>query len=296
MKIRAVALATMLLLASGLGAAADTLLLVQGYLGSAASWRLSGVSAVLTASGWRDGGHLGLGPRGVFRQGPGPEAARRFYTLDLPTEAPVHVQAAILGQYLDYLAARHKGEKIFIAGHSAGGVVARYHLVRAGAKRLRDENIAALITIASPHLGTGAAETGLAVGQSPLSLLTPLFGGETINRSQQLYSELVPERPGTMLGWLNRQPHPAIEYLSIVRRAGGDEFVPEWSQDMNRVAALRGRSKRVITPPGHALRADDGRLIAGFLRGLRAAVQAERRPPHIRAIRVKPARTYPALT
>jgi len=274
MKLRAIALTFLLLLASGLSASADTLVLIQGYLGSAGSWRMSGVSAVLNAAHWRDGGHLSLGPRGVYRRGAGAPAAKRFYTLDLPTEAPVHVQAGILGQYLDYLKARHGGEKIFLAGHSAGGVVARYHLVRAGARRVKDANIAALITIASPHLGADSAETGLAVGQSPLGMIAPLFGGGTINRSQQLYSELVRERPGTMLGWLNRQPHPALKYFSIVRRGGGNEIVPEWSQDMNRVVALKGRSKLTLTPPGHELRADDGRLIADILRDLLSDVRA----------------------
>jgi len=296
MKLHRVVFAVLFLLTSGVAAMADSLVLVQGYLGDAGSWRLSGISAVLNASGWRDGGHLRLGPAGVFRQGYGALAKRRFYTIDLPTEAPVQVQSGMLGRYLDYVAARHKGEKIFIAGHSAGGVVARYHLVRAGAKRVKGENIAALITIASPHLGTDAAETGLAVGQSPLSMFTPLFGGSTINRSQQLYSELVRERPGTMLGWLNRQPHPALKYVSIVRRGGLNDLVPQWSQDMNRVMALRGRSKLLITPPGHGLRADDGRLITGILREFRSAIQANWHQPHLKGNGIKPARTYPSLT
>ena len=296
MSLRQIVFASLFILASTLGAAADSLVLVQGYLGDAGSWRLSGVAAVLNASGWRDGGHLSLGPAGIVRRGYGISAKRRFYTIDLPTEAPVPVQAAMLGRYLDDIAARHKGEKIFIAGHSAGGVVARYHLVRAGAGRIKAENIAALITIASPHLGTDAAETGLAVGQSPLSMLTPLFGGGTINRSQQLYSELVRERPGTMLGWLNRQPHPAIKYISIVRRTGPNGIVPEWSQDMNRVVALRGRSRVILTPPGHALRADDGRLLAGVLRDFRTAIQANWQQPHLKAGGINPARTFPSLT
>ncbi len=296
MKLRQTILAMLFLLTSGAAALADSLVLVQGYLGDAGSWRLSGVTAALNAAGWRDGGHLGLGPRGVFRQGYGAQAKQRFYTIDLPTEAPVQAQAGMLGRYLDYIAARHKGEKTYIAGHSAGGVVARYHLVRAGAARLEAEAVTALITIASPHLGTDAAETGLAVGQSPLSMFTPLFGGSTINRSQQLYSELVRERPGSMLGWLNRQPHPTIGYYSIVRRGNPGEIVPQWSQDMNHVVALRGRSKLLLTPPGHGLRADDGRLIANILRDFRSNVQARRQQSYPRGIRVKPSRTFPALT
>ncbi len=283
MKIRGALLGFILWLALAPGASADMLVLVQGYLGSAASWRESGVARVLEVSSWRDSGHLRASPRGVIAQGPHAAAGRRYYTIDLPTEAPVDAQSRILAQYVSYLRRKFPNEKIFLAGHSAGGVVARYYMVRAisgGAKTA----ISGLITIASPHLGTEAAETGLAAGQSPLGMIAPFFGGGTINRSQQLYSELVIERPGTMLGWLNRQRHPKAAYISIIRRNGNNDIVPEWSQDMNRVAALRGRSKIILTPPGHELRADDGRLIAGILRGLRSDIRARLQlPRYIRA-------------
>ncbi len=283
MRIRGALLAFVLWLALVPGASADVLVLVQGYLGSAGSWHQSGVTQVLAAAGWRDGGHLSTSPRGVIAQRPRFEAKRRYYTMDLPTEAPVDVQSRVLAQYIAYLRRKFPSEKIFLAGHSAGGVVARYYMVRAisgGAKTA----ISGLITIASPHLGTDAAETGLAAGQSPLGMIAPFFGGGTINRSQQLYSELVIERPGTMLGWLNRQKHPKSAYISIIRRSGDSEIVPEWSQNMNRVAALRGRSKVIFTPPGHELRADDGRLIAGILHDLRSDIRARLQlPRHIRA-------------
>jgi pimeloyl-ACP methyl ester carboxylesterase len=247
------------LAAAGL-AAADTMVLVQGYLGSALSWRASGFAAVLDRNGWRDAGHLSLTRSGVIASGRRISAARRFYTIDVPTEAPLEMQAGMLSHYLASVRTRHPGEKIVLAGHSAGGVVARLVMVRQ-----RTTDIDALVTIASPHLGTGAAETGLEVANSPIGWFAPLFGGGTLNRSRGLYHDLVVERPGSLLGWLNRQPHPDTRYIAIVRRNGGGSVVPDWSQDLNNVAALRGKSRTILTPPGHALRAADAKLVADVL-------------------------------
>ena len=241
-------------------AAADTMVLVQGYLGSALSWRASGFAAVLDRNGWRDSGHLSLTRAGAIASGRSVKAGQRFFTIDLPTEAPLEMQAGMLSHYLAYVRARYPGEKIVLVGHSAGGVVARLVMVR---QRARD--IRALVTIASPHLGTGAAETGLDVANSPVGWIAPLFGGGTLNRSRGLYHDLVVERPGSLLGWLNRQPHPDTRYIAIVRRNGGGSIVPDWSQDLNNVAALRGKAKTILTPPGHALRAADARLVADML-------------------------------
>jgi len=247
-------------------AAADTLVLVQGYLGSAHSFRATGVAATLAQRGWQDAGHLVIGPDGRFRSPPVPVSANRFYTVELPTEAPVPLQARLLGDSIATLAARHKGEPLHVAGHSAGGVVARFALV--ADRRLP---IKTLITIASPHMGTETAEVGSAIGNSPLSWITPFFGAGTINRSQALYQDLWRERPGTALGWLNRQQHPSIRYVSIIRsrdlRAplAGDSIVEGWSQDMNAVPALRGRSETIVTPGDHDLQPADGTLIASIL-------------------------------
>ena len=130
--------------------------------------------------------------------------------------------------------------------------------------------VAALITIASPHLGTGTAELGLMAGNSPLGLLAPLLGGSTLNRSQGLYADLVRQRPGTLLGWLNFQPHPNSVYISLVRddrglRLGDMVVAPE-SQDLRRVYALRGRARSVVVPGDHNLSRADGERIAKLLR------------------------------
>lgn len=270
MRLRVLALSFLIWLASVATASADSLILIHGYLGSAGSWRGTGITRVLQRRGWLDAGHLRLGPRGVMsfdRTGP---KARRFYTIALPSEAPVPLQANMLSGYISWIAQRHPKEPIILAGHSAGGVVGRFAMVTSARGK-----VAGLITIASPHMGTRLAQLGSAVANSPLSWVAPFFGGNTINRSRRLYANLSPEKPGNLLGWLNRQPHPRAQYVSIVRvknanaPAGGDSFVLGWSQDMNSVPALRGKSKRIFSLGEHDLRPADGMLLANILNKLR---------------------------
>jgi pimeloyl-ACP methyl ester carboxylesterase len=250
-------------------ASAETLVLVQGYLASGASWRESGVTEVLEAAGWDDGGGLVLcGPRVCTRHGKA-TGARRFYTLELPTEAPLLMQAGLLARYIEHLEVRHPGTEFVLVGHSAGGVVARAFMVQHPKVR-----VSALITIASPHLGTESAELGNVVGRSPLAWFAPLVGAGTLNRSQALYRDLARERPNNLLGWLNHQPHPDAIYVSIVRTQDdetfgvGDLLVPAWSQDMSRVYGLAGRARTLAGPGGHGLGKDDGRLLLRILERL----------------------------
>jgi len=247
-------------------ASADMLLLLQGYLGEDDPWRDSGAAAALTSAGWADGGRLHPTPRGVLLQGPD-RGAKRYYTVGLPTEAPLAVQLQVLGPQVEYLRTRHPEERLFLAGHSAGGVLARLYMVTHP-----KVPVAALITIAAPHLGTGAAELGLLAGDSPLGFLAPLVGGSTLNRSQGLYADLVRQRPGTLLGWLNFQPHPQAVYISLVRDDKGmklgDMIVAPESQDMRWVYALRGRARSVRVPGDHTLTREDGQRVAALLRGI----------------------------
>ena len=244
----------------------ETLVFVQGYLGTADNWRDSGITAVLQRHGWQDAGYLSLSRQGVRVSRPKVDSNKRFFTLDLPTEAPLQIQANYLAGYLDYIRYHYPGSALMLAGHSAGGVVARLYMVQHP-----DVGVAALITIASPHLGTESAELGLVVGQSPLALFAPLFGGEVFNRSQRLYRDLARQQPNNLLGWLNHQPHPPASYASIVRSKDDETFglgnliVPAWSQDLNQVYALRGRAWTIRVNGGHALRAEDGKLLVNIL-------------------------------
>ena len=239
---------------------ADALVLVHGYLGDANSWFESGVAQQLQRAGWRFGGFLAPGPQGVTVRGEG-GGENRYYVMTLPSEAPFEYQLRLLEPMLEAVRKRHPDERLSIAGHSLGGVLGRYAMVLHPDLKVDD-----LITIASPHLGTNKAELALLAGSTPLSMMAPMLGGGTINRSRGLYSQLVREAPGTFLYWLNHQKHPDAHYFSVVRKDDGgislgDMVVPESSQDMNNVAALRGRSYTRHSASGHGLEAEDGRNI-----------------------------------
>ena len=253
-----------------IAAQAQTVILVQGYLGSAGSWRASGITVALQQGGWPDGGHLrAASGGGILHYGKRLNTTRRFFTIDLPTEAPVALQASILSRYIAFARRLYPAQPVMIVAHSAGGVVARFVMVTN-----RAASISSLITIASPHLGTQIAQLGSAIANSPISWFAPMFGANTINRSAQLYNDLSPERPGNLLGWLNRQPHPPARYISVIRVRDvrnpnqGDNLVYGWSQDMNTVPALRGKARTLFSPGTHDLRPSDGPLLANLLNGL----------------------------
>ena len=255
----------LLLLALPVTVSAETLVLLQGYLADEDYWRETGITRMLAHAGWADAGTLHATRNGIRADRPTPGSNRRFYTLGLPSEAPLMVQLRYLEQYLDVILKRHPNESLTLVGHSAGGVLGRLYMVQHP-----DIQVGALITFASPHLGTDSAEIGAMAGNSPLGWVAPLIGGSTLNRSQGLYRELVRERPGSLLFWLNRQEHPASRYISVVRNDDGllnlgDMVVPAWSQDMNHVAALRGRASKISTPGGHALTSQDGKLLLQIL-------------------------------
>jgi triacylglycerol lipase len=252
-------------------AAAEAMVLVQGYLGEDDPWRRSGVTTAIQRAGWQDGGHLLDSPDGVRRNSPDNKSAKAFYTMALPTEAPLLFQARYLERYMAYVLARHEGESITLIGHSAGGVLARLYMVQHPQVR-----ISALITIASPHLGSGTAEVGLLASQSPLGWVAPFMGAQSINRSQGLYHDLSREQPGSLLYWLNRQPHPKSRYVAVIHKDGGlfglgDLIVPEWSQNMNNVATLRGAVMIVPVSGDHPLNPADGPLLMDLLRRLQAS-------------------------
>ncbi len=234
--------------------------LIPGYLGDAATWRDAGITAALVSAGWRDGGMLAGQRAGSARPQPG----NVFYIADAPSEAPLLYQAQLLHDSLEQLYRNGAQEPLILIGHSAGGVVARLFMVQYGQPKVR-----ALITIASPHLGTETAELGLMTSLSPLGFFAPLVGAGTLNKSRALYADLAPERPGDLLYWLNRQAHPDSRYISVVRTDKtflANLIVSAQSQDMNNVYALRGRAQTVTTSDGHGLDRKDGPLLVGLLK------------------------------
>ena len=264
MSIRRYLAALMLLLASTT-ASADSVVLIHGYLSSAATWHRNGIVAMLQQNGWPFAGHFG--PLGFEPNSVGQMAPNRTYTVDIPWSHPVAFQADVLNSFLRQIAARHPGEKIILVGHSAGGIAARMALVRGTVPE-----VSALITIASPHVGTPLAATALRKTDDwgPFSIVKGFFGGKlyhTVRRSRGALVDLLPPSTWNMLGWLNRQPHPDILYFSVVR-SHGDRVVPPFSEDMNQVPALAGRSHLILSSSDHELTPMDGAIILDILNRL----------------------------
>ena len=241
--------------------AAQTLVLIPGFQSQGMDWRTSQVAAALQERGWVDGGNFTLTRKGMvnpvkLKQRPD----KVFYSVDLVTEDKIAEQASMLQAYLQAIYAL-RDEPLTLTGHSAGGVVARHWLVTANAVP-----VDALISIASPHLGTPLAGLSSVLAESPdIVNLAQAFGLGSLAEARGLYRDLREEQPGTYLFWLNRQAHPAIRYVSVVRSSErvdtSDIVVPVPSQDMNNVFTLRHKTERWDTEQAHFLTADDGYLL-----------------------------------
>ncbi|HID46539.1 MAG TPA: hypothetical protein EYP34_12395 [Chromatiaceae bacterium] len=208
---------------------------VHGYLSDAGTWERSGVNALLRQAGWQYAGNLGFSPTGLIEQPvAGEHGDQLFYTVNLPSLAPAPAQASWLKAATDYISQKNPNEKLTLVGHSAGdsgmfGMVKEWFV--------RDE------------IGDGMYHT--------------------LKASRGILFNLVPPAPVTLLFWLNAQPHPDIEYVSVIRSGGyviaSDLVVPPFSQDMNMIPALRGKSKRWLSFQGHELTPMDGKLLAEIL-------------------------------
>ncbi|GAB0058464.1 hypothetical protein SIID45300_02813 [Candidatus Magnetaquicoccaceae bacterium FCR-1] len=261
-----VVLGVIVLLGMPRAAHADVAILVHGYFSGDDAWQRSGVTAELENAGWKSLGRMIATGREVIEREPTNRTEKHGYLLaDLPSEAPLTIQAEGLKAILTTLRAQRGTERTILIGHSAGGVVARLLMVNGP-----ELAIHTLITIAAPHLGTDKAEVAGLIASTPLAMMAPMMGADTLNRSRALYAELERERPGNFLYRLNRQPHPTARYVSIVRREGfalsGDNTVPVWSQEMARIIALKVRARTAIqSGEGHALERQDGRILARLL-------------------------------
>jgi len=251
-------------------AIADVVVLIHGYHSGASAWETSGVSSILQENGWsRAGLYAPSGRTMQFFSGSATNSRNKSVVVDLPSEAPVAIQADLLNQVLNDIRLRYPSEAITLAGHSAGAIVARTVLVRGNAA-----GVNRLITIAAPNLGTERTVQALNVTDIPwpFSMAADLFAGEdyhTVKRSRHLLIDLLPATPGTYLGWLNTQPHPELEYIAIVRgqnlTMSGDWMVPGISQDLNNVVAIAGQAKVISVPSTHELSPLDGAMLSSIL-------------------------------
>lgn len=238
---------------------AQVMLLIPGVQTQqqALPFRETGVTVPLVAAGWTDGGQILPSVRGVEFDRSVEAHRQLFYTLVMPTDRPISMQAEWLNLYLDAVTRRHPDEPVILVAHSLAGVVARYSLVT----RKRPE-VSTLITIATPHVDGTMIQLGDFFWQSPLGTYAPLLGPSDLRQLLELYSGISPDQPGNVLRWLSHQTHPDIRYIGIVRL--GDTMVDPMLQDLNRVANLRGRAKTLLSPGGHALEGSDGTVLAAL--------------------------------
>jgi triacylglycerol lipase len=251
-------------------ARADVLLLVHGFQGNVMSWERAGVSPLLQQFGWKRAAVLIATPVGIQAiPMKWQNADNKVVFLQQNTEIPLTGQANVVTAALRWINDRYPTEPIIVVGHSLGGVSARLAMVLNGEK-----NVKALITIASPHLGTVLAYRGLDEINDPfpINMMKEFFGGstyDTLKRSRGLLRDIVPEVPGRILHWLNTRQHPPIRYFSIVRSSPngmlGDPIVSGQSQDMANVQAIGNRSTRVIEGFTHWLTVLDGYALINIL-------------------------------
>ena len=246
-------LMVMLWLPPPLVAGGDMLVLVHGYAAHAGTWEYSGINQILRSNGWKDATDPYV-------------ADKVFYTATLPAQAPLTYQANLLLAQLQRLRAYHPNKELTLVGHSAGGVVARLALLNGNPTR-----VARLVTIAAPNLGTPRASQGLhVVKDKPFfcpgpgwRYLKSNLGGDAYNYledSEGALYQLLPPQFNSLIGRINLLPHPGVSYHSVIRRYG-DVLVPAFSQDLNNVPALRGKSRTWLTDTGHFLGPYDGQVL-----------------------------------
>ncbi len=251
---------------------AETLVLIHGYLSDSSSWHKNKTTYPLQRAGWVYAGNYSTAKSAQLIITTPPlqtlkKKGKVFVTVDLPADAPIELQAGLLGLYLNHLY-KQRQEALILVGHSAGGVVSRAWLTLPTHQPTK-----ALITIASPHLGTPLAQLAALGATTPLNEMGRVMGMKNFRKSKAIFSDLKEESHGNYLYWLNRQKHPAIQYLSIIRnnQAGFNAFdyvVPKKSQNMNNVWALRGHSAVLLTGGDHFLSERDGAYIRDMIEQL----------------------------
>jgi len=248
-------------------AQAKTVVLVHGFLSDAHVWSTSGFIKALHQTGYTNGGVYDFNPMGMLVPYPVKSTNNVFYSVELPSQTNLQTQEGILLQYLQHIYSQRQ-EPLTLVGHSAGGIISRLYLL----DPMRVP-VNGLITIATPHLGTPTANIAHLASNSPIGMMVSMAGEDALQDSRGLFSDLKEEKPGTFIFWMNHQPHPDIHFASIIRKNESiskpnkfDFIVPPFSQDMNNISSLKGKSGVAITTDNHALNYKDGLVVVDILK------------------------------
>ena len=173
--------------ASARPASAEVLVLVHGYLGTANSWVESGVLDRLIRRGYQHRGVFSFSPQGVLFQplGTGP-ATKPVYTLNLPSQAPVVIQA-------DWLAAQLREVQalgITIGSHSVHHVKLGT-LSAAAVEAHQAQQLLRSLHDPPPRHGVDAPEEEQVLGHSAL-----VGGDHVLEAGEFLHHLLEPEEGG----------------------------------------------------------------------------------------------------
>jgi pimeloyl-ACP methyl ester carboxylesterase len=264
---------------------ADIVLLIHGFNSNATTWHKSGINQYLHWQGWQSQGTLVSPQQNIVMWQPdfpiNYDSQHTVYNANLSSRSPLEIQRQQLISMIQWLNKKHPNEAIYLIGHSLGGLVARYaavYLFLQYPENAAPNNIAGIITIASPHLGTPRAIEAIdAVESIPFFLPAPgwrfmrsILGGDDyqlVKESQALLFELFPPKNNqpSFISWLNQQPHPFISYYSIMRYSN-DDIVPPYSQNMNNIPILRGQNITLFSHSDHYLSLSDGVIIHEILK------------------------------
>lgn len=265
---------TLVLLLTSYTTQADVLVLIHGWAANANTWIQSGVVPTLEQAGWHYAGVVTIPDnQAVLVSARKTSGNNTLYLANLQAEAPLLVQAGQLLAELNYIRLRHPDQKLILAAHSAGGVVARLALVHKRAPQVEK-----LVSIATPNLGTPRALDGLDVTDSKpffcpgpgVDFMKSVLGGndyDYLKVSRAALVDLAPARAGSLIAWLNVQAHPDLAYHAIIHLSNqyGDGVVPAYSQDLNHVKALTGKAQVHVLASGHRLSPADGQELLAIL-------------------------------
>jgi triacylglycerol lipase len=141
------------------------------------------------------------------------------YEVAPPPIASIHERGRFLLRFIDDVKAKTGADKVHVIAHSQGGVDTRVALSLGGAS-----SIASVVTLASPHRGTGLADHSLLLPQELVSLA---LGAAAIGSQwSQGIDVTTPDAPGVLQSLALRSERPRaaarVPCFSVAGLAGAD--------------------------------------------------------------------------